>query len=76
MSGDPCRVRVRILYELDFIDNVHLFRVPRGWTGSVQLKSSMPFIRSNRCIYTEKDYFINGETFKRVRTTFNDNIHD
>ena len=37
--------------------NVHLFRVPRSWTGSVQMKSSMAFIRGNRCIEREKDTF-------------------
>ena len=30
--------------------NVHLFRVPLRWTGSVQMKSSMKFIRDHRCI--------------------------
>ena len=36
---------------------VHLFRVPRSWTGSVQMKSSMTFIRDNRSIEREKDNF-------------------
>ena len=30
--------------------NVHLFRVPRSWTGTVQIQSSMTFIRGNGCI--------------------------
>ena len=37
--------------------NVDLFRVPHSWTGSVQMKSSMAFIRGNRCIKREKDNF-------------------
>ena len=41
--------------------NVRLFRVPRSWTGSVQVKSSMTFIRCNRCIEREKDNFKNRE---------------
>ena len=28
--------------------NVHFFRAPRSWTGSVQMKSSMTFIRDNK----------------------------
>ena len=35
--------------------NVNLFRVPRSWTGSFQMKSSMPFIRGNRYIERKKD---------------------
>ena len=38
-----------------FFCNVHLFRVPLSWTGSVRMKSSMTLIRDNRCI--EKDIF-------------------
>ena len=34
--------------------NFHLFRVPRSLTGSVQMKSSMTFIRGNRCIERER----------------------
>ena len=34
--------------------NVHLFRVLRSWTGSVQMKSSMTFIRGNRYIERER----------------------
>ena len=34
--------------------NGHLFHVPRSWTGSVQLKSSMTVIRGNRCIERER----------------------
>ena len=33
--------------------NVHLFRVPRTWTCSVQMKSSITFIRGNRCMESE-----------------------
>ena len=33
--------------------NVHLFRVPRSWTGSAKMKSSMTFIRGNSCIERE-----------------------
>ena len=40
----------RILPWTRFFRNVHLFRVPRSWTGSVQMKSSMTFIRGKRCI--------------------------
>ena len=34
--------------------NVRLVRFPRSWTGSVQIKSSMTFIRGNRCIERER----------------------
>ena len=34
--------------------NVHLFRVPRSLIGSGQMKSSMTFIRGNRCIERER----------------------
>ena len=43
-----------------------LFRVSRSWTGSVQMKSSMIFIRGNRCIETEKDNLKNGGEVKRL----------
>ena len=33
---------------------VHLLRVPCSWTGSVQMKSSMTFIRDNWCIERER----------------------
>ena len=46
--------------------NVHLFRVPRSWTGSVQMKSSMIFIRGNKCIEREKDNFKSREV-KRLK---------
>ena len=36
--------------------NVLFYRVPHNWTGSVQMKSSMTFIRGNRCIERER-YF-------------------
>ena len=41
--------------------NVHLFRVPRSWTCSVQMKSSMTFIQGNRCMEREKDSFKSRE---------------
>ena len=44
--------------------NVHLLCVPRSWTGSVQMKSSMTFIRGNRFIEREKDNF-NSREVKR-----------
>ena len=50
----------------DFSCNVHLFRVPRSWTGSVQIKSSMTFVRGNRCIEREKDNFKSREV-KRLK---------
>ena len=34
----------------NFFCNVHFFRVPRTWTGRVQMKSNMTFIRGNMCI--------------------------
>ena len=52
---------VRILPWTRFFCNAHLFRVPRSWTGSVQMKSSMTFIRGNRCIEREKDNFKSRE---------------
>ena len=45
--------------------NVHLFRVPCSWTGSVQMKSSMKFIRGNMCIERESN-FISREV-KRIK---------
>ena len=36
--------------------NVCLFRIPLSWTGSVQMKLSMTFIRRNR--YIEKERYI------------------
>ena len=46
--------------------NVHLLRVPRSWTGSIQMKSSMIFIRGYRYIYREKDNFKSQEV-KRLK---------
>ena len=46
--------------------NVDLFRVARSWTGGVQMKSSMTFIRGNRCIDREKDTFKSHEV-KRLK---------
>ena len=45
---------VQILPWTRFFRNVHLYRVPRSWTGIVQMKSSMTFIRGNRCIERER----------------------
>ena len=47
--------------------NVHLFSVPRSLTDSVQMKSSMTFIRGNRCIEREKDNFKNVGEVKRFK---------
>ena len=55
----------RILPWTRFFCNVHLFRVPRSWTGSVQMKSSMTFIRGNRCIERDEDNF-NSRKVKRL----------
>ena len=41
---------VGILPWIRFFCNVHLFHVPRSWTASVQMKSSMTFIREYRYI--------------------------
>ena len=49
---------VRILPWIRFFCNVHLFRVPRSWTGSVQMKSSMAFIRGNRRIKREREVIL------------------
>ena len=57
---------VRILQWTRSFCNVHLFRVPCSWTGSVQIKSSMTFIRGNRCIERKKDNFISREV-KRLK---------
>ena len=55
--------------------NFRLFRVPRSWTGSIQMKSSLTFIRGNMWIEREKDTFLNDGVAKRlfilVRTSFN-----
>ena len=57
---------VQILPWTRFFCNAYLFRVPRSWTGSVQMKSSMAFIRGNRCIEKEKDNFKSREV-KRLK---------
>ena len=44
----------------EYFCKVHMFRVPRSWTGSVEMKSSMTFIRGNRCIERERE----KDTFK------------
>ena len=36
---------------------VHLFHVPRSWTGNVQMKPSMTFIQGDMCIERENDNF-------------------
>ena len=56
----------RILPWTRFFCNVYLFRVLRSWTDSVQMKSSMTFIRGKRCIEREKDYFKSREV-KRLK---------
>ena len=50
-----------------FYGNVHLFCVPGSWTVSVQIKSSMTFIRGNSCIKREKDNLKNGGQVKRLK---------
>ena len=52
---------VRILPWIWIFCNVHLFRVPHSWTGSVQMKSSMTFIRVYMCIEREKATFNSRE---------------
>ena len=47
--------------------NAHLFRVPRSWAVSVQMKSSMTFIRCNRYREREKDHFKNDREIKRIK---------
>ena len=56
----------RILPWTIFFCNVHLIRVPRSWTGSVQMKSSITFNRGNMCIEREKDNFKSREV-KRLK---------
>ena len=57
---------VRIVPWIRIFHNVHLFRVPRSWTSRIQMKSSMTFIRGNRCIEREKDTFKTREV-KRLK---------
>ena len=45
---------VQILPWTRFFCNVHLFRVPRSWTGNIQMKPCITFIRGNRCIERER----------------------
>ena len=52
---------VRILPWIRIFCNVHLFHVPHSWTGSVQMKSSMTFIRVYMCIEREKATFKSRE---------------
>ena len=46
----PCRVGGSNHTVDRIICNGHLFRGPRSWLGSIQMKSSMTFIRGKRCI--------------------------
>ena len=54
-SGGVAMLVVQIMDNI--FRNVHLFRVPRSWTGSVQMKSSMTFIRGYMCIERERKIF-------------------
>ena len=67
MTWTPCRVGGSNPTVDKMFCNVHLFRVPRSWTGSIQMKSSMKFIRGNRCKEREKDNFKNGGDVKRLK---------
>ena len=53
----------------DLFCNVHLFRVSRSWTGGVQMKSSMTFLRGNRCKEREREKykFYNGREVKHLK---------
>ena len=53
-SGGLEMLVVQILPWTRLFCNVHLFRVHRSWIGSVQMKSSMTFIRGYRCIERER----------------------
>ena len=53
----PCGVGVSNPTVDTIFCNVYLFRVPRSWSDSVQMKSSITFIRGNRCLEREKDNF-------------------
>ena len=65
-SGGLVMLVVQILPWTRFFCNVHLFRVPRSWTGSVQMKSSMTFIRGYRCRERERDNLKSREV-KRLK---------
>ena len=54
-SGGLAVLVVQFLPWIRFLCNAYLFRIPRSWTGSVQMKSSMTFIRGNRCIERERE---------------------
>ena len=60
-SGGLAMLVVQILPWTRFSCNVQVFRDPRSWSGSVQMKSSMTFIRGYRCIEREKDNFKSRE---------------
>ena len=50
----PCRLGGSNPTADKIFGNVHLFRVPLRWTHSIQMKSSMTFIRGNRCLKERK----------------------
>ena len=50
----PCRVLGWNPTVEKIFFNVHLFRVPGRWTGSVQMKSIMICVRVNWCIERER----------------------
>ena len=66
ISGNRRVLVVRILPWTIFFCIVHLFRVLRSWTCSVQMKSGMAFIRGNRCKESEQDNFKSSEV-KRLK---------
>ena len=63
----PCRLGGSNPTEDKIFCNVHLFGVPLSWTGSVQMKSIMTFIRSNKCTERDEDIFKNGREVKRLK---------
>ena len=64
--GTPCDVGGSNLTMDMIFCNVHLFRVPRSWTGSIQMKSGMTFIQGYRCIDRAKHNFKSSEV-KRLK---------
>ena len=66
-SNLPCLYSTFHLENPLVLSRFCLFRVPRNWTGSVQMKSSMTFIRGNRCIERQKDNFKNGGEVKCLK---------
>ena len=61
----PCRVGGSNPIMDKIFCNIHLFRVPLSWTGSVQMKSSMTINRGNRCIERER-CFKNGRDMAEI----------